>query len=81
MALVELDIVRLPRRGFVICEGRAPVTDTIYPTEEDAYYRLPALTRQLTDARAKVRFCLCCPAVIRSTGPGHRLCDDCRRAA
>lgn len=35
--------------------------------------------RKPTGPRPKKRPCLCCGAPFLSSGPGHRLCGDCRK--
>jgi hypothetical protein len=76
--MIDLDLQRLPRGGWIIVEGQQQVVAKVYDTEEDAAYRLPQLTRQLQLQRAKRRPCLHCGETFPSMGPGNRLCDTCR---
>lgn len=78
MSVVDLDIHRLPRGGYVIVQGRRQVVPTVYPSEEDAAYRLPTLEKTMRREQATWRTCLCCTATFPSEGAHNRMCDPCR---
>lgn len=70
-----LQLRRVTKESYRVFRGETPVSGLNY--REHAEQILTGIQRHHA---ARERGCLCCGARFRSTGPGHRLCDDCRAA-
>jgi hypothetical protein len=69
--------IRGAGRSFVILQGTKALPGR-YTSAGNATAALRGIERRL--APTITRRCLTCSRPFRSTGPGHRLCNCCRRA-